>query len=114
MKLLLDTHLLLWAAYNPKRLTKAARALIDDFKNELVFSAASLWEITIKQSLGRQDFHVNGTLLRVNSRDGQKSKCPIWSRLRELWSHFPLSSCTRSCAAQILGYASGRVLETAG
>ena len=59
MKLLLDTHLLLWAAHNPKRLTKAARGLIENPQNELLFSAASLWEITIKQSLGRQDFRVD-------------------------------------------------------
>ncbi len=45
MKLLLDTHLLLWAAHDPKRLTKAARALIENSENELLFSAATLWEI---------------------------------------------------------------------
>ena len=79
MKLLLDTHLLLWAAYNPKRLTKAARALIEDPENELVFSAASLWEITIKQSLGRQDFHVNGTLLRRGLLDNGYAELSITS-----------------------------------
>ena len=51
MKLLLDTHLLLWTAHDPKRLTKGARELIENPQNELLFSAASLWEITIKQSL---------------------------------------------------------------
>jgi len=56
VKLLLDTHLLLWAAHDPKRLTKAARALIENSESERVFSAASLWEITIEHSLGRQDF----------------------------------------------------------
>jgi len=45
VKLLLDTHLLLWAAHDPKRLTKAARALIENSENELLFSAATLWEI---------------------------------------------------------------------
>jgi PIN domain nuclease of toxin-antitoxin system len=79
MKLLVDTHLLVWAAYNPKRLTKAARALIEDFENELVFSAASLWEITIKQSLGRQDFHVNGTLLRRDLLDNGYAELSITS-----------------------------------
>ena len=52
MKLLLDTRLLLWAAGQPARLSKAARRLIDEPDNELLFSAASLWEITIKSSLG--------------------------------------------------------------
>ena len=54
MKLLLDTHLLLWAANEPKRLPKAARALIENLENDLLFSAASMWEITIKCSLGRE------------------------------------------------------------
>jgi PIN domain nuclease of toxin-antitoxin system len=48
MKLLLDTHLLLWAAGEPERLSAGARALIDDPANELFFSAASLWEVVTK------------------------------------------------------------------
>jgi PIN domain nuclease of toxin-antitoxin system len=47
MRLLLDTHLLLWAAGQPDRLSAAARTLIDAPQNELLFSAASLWEIAI-------------------------------------------------------------------
>jgi PIN domain nuclease of toxin-antitoxin system len=64
MKLLLDTHLLLWAASAPDRLSPAAGALIQDPDNSLMFSAASLWEITIKQGLGRSDFQVDPRLLR--------------------------------------------------
>ena len=64
MKLLLDTHLLLWAASAPDRLSPAAVALIQDPDNSLMFSAASLWEITIKQGLGRSDFQVDPRLLR--------------------------------------------------
>ena len=56
MKLLLDTHLLLWAAGEPERLSASARALIDDPANELFFSPASLWEVVIKSRLGRPDF----------------------------------------------------------
>jgi PIN domain nuclease of toxin-antitoxin system len=48
MKLLLDTHLLLWAAGDPCRLSAAATAMIEDTENELFFSAANLWEIAIK------------------------------------------------------------------
>ncbi|HVH71924.1 MAG TPA: type II toxin-antitoxin system VapC family toxin [Candidatus Dormibacteraeota bacterium] len=79
MKLLLDTHLLLWAAHDPKRLTKAARALIENPQNELVFSAASLWEITIKQSLGRQDFRVDARLLHRGLVDNGYAELPITS-----------------------------------
>ena len=64
MKLLLDTHLLLWAAGAPKRLSPAARKLINDPANELLYSAASLWEIAIKRALAREDFRVDPRALR--------------------------------------------------
>lgn len=56
MRLLLDTRLLLWAAGEPDKLSARARTLMEDPDNVLVFSAASLWEITIKTGLGRADF----------------------------------------------------------
>lgn len=77
MKLLLDTHLLLWAASEPKQLSKAARGLIEDEENELLFSAASLWEITIKSSMGRKDFHVDARLLRRGLLDNGYEELPI-------------------------------------
>ena len=64
MKLLLDTQLLLWAAGQPERLPVAARRMIGDDRNQLIFSAASLWEIAIKPSLGREDFRADARLLR--------------------------------------------------
>lgn len=59
MNLLLDTHLLLWAAGEPQRLSPKARALLLDPAHQPVFSAASLWEIGIKRGLGRTDFDVD-------------------------------------------------------
>ncbi len=56
MKFLLDTPLLLWAAGEPERLSKDVRELLNAKENDLLFSAASLWEITIKSGLGRDDF----------------------------------------------------------
>lgn len=64
MKLLLDTHLLLWAAGQPDRLSQVARDLLEEPQNEPIFSAASLWEIVIKRSLGRKDFQVDARVLR--------------------------------------------------
>ena len=64
MRILLDTHILLWAAGTPDRLRPSARAVIDDPQNELYFSAASLWEVAIKSGLGRDDFSVDPRLLR--------------------------------------------------
>ena len=59
MKLLLDTQLLLWIAVTPERLGDAARTLIEDRDNELVFSVVSIWETAIKAALGRSDFTVS-------------------------------------------------------
>lgn len=79
MKLLLDTHLLLWAAEDAKQLSKSARALLQDSDNELLFSAASLWEITIKRGLDRQDFRVDPRVLRRALLDNGYTELPITS-----------------------------------
>jgi PIN domain nuclease of toxin-antitoxin system len=48
MRLLLDTHVLVWAATGDPKLSSAAVKLIDDDANTLYFSAASIWELTSK------------------------------------------------------------------
>jgi PIN domain nuclease of toxin-antitoxin system len=65
VRLLLDTHLLLWAAASSKRLPREARALIEDAANEAYFSAASIWEVAIKISLGRKDFRIDLAALQT-------------------------------------------------
>jgi len=79
MRLLLDTHLLLWAAGQPQRLSKGARRLLDDTENVLIFSAASLWEIAIKQQIGRPDFQVDARLLRRGLLDNGYSELVVTS-----------------------------------
>lgn len=64
MKFLLDTHLLLWAVASPELLSRQARSLIDDPQNIPVFSVASIWEVAIKHSRGREEFDVPPALLR--------------------------------------------------
>jgi PIN domain nuclease of toxin-antitoxin system len=59
VRLLLDTHLLLWAAARSKRLPREARELLKDDDNEVYYSAASIWEIAIKNSLRRRDFRID-------------------------------------------------------
>ena len=59
MNLLLDTHLLLWAASAPERLSASARSLLLAADSQLLFSSASLWEISIKRTLRRADFNVD-------------------------------------------------------
>ena len=79
MKLLLDTHLLLWAASQPNRLSAAALRLIDNPANELFFSAASIWEVAIKRGLGRSDFQADPRLFRRGLLDNGYSELPILS-----------------------------------
>lgn len=77
MKLLLDTHLLLWAAGTPGRLSPEAVALIEDQDNQLIYSAVSLWEIAIKNGLGRPDFQVDPRLLRRGLLDNGYDELPM-------------------------------------
>ena len=80
MKLLLDTQLLLWASGQPEKLSTAARKLLNDPRSELCFSAASLWEIAIKTTLGREDFRVEPRLLRRGLLDNGYVELPITSQ----------------------------------
>lgn len=53
MKLLLDTHALLWSIIEPDRLSPEARSAITDPASQVVVSAVSFWEISIKTALGK-------------------------------------------------------------
>lgn len=77
MKLLLDTHLLLWAAAEPKKLPASARRLIESPRNQPLFSAASLWEIAIKNQLGRKDFRIEPRTLRRGLLDNGYAELPV-------------------------------------
>ena len=79
MKLLLDTQLLLWAAGQPERLSARAKLQLNDPHNELLFSAANLWEIAIKNSFGRDDFRVETRVLRRALIDNGYIELPITS-----------------------------------
>ena len=61
------------------RLSEAARSLIENPENELLFTAASLWEVAIKRGLGRDDFQVDARLLRRGLLDNAYSELPIAS-----------------------------------
>jgi PIN domain nuclease of toxin-antitoxin system len=79
VKLLLDTHLLLWAADSIKRVPSRARTLMSDSESELLFSVASLWEIAIKSTLNRPDFKVDARVLRRGLMDNGYQELPIYS-----------------------------------
>jgi PIN domain nuclease of toxin-antitoxin system len=79
MKLLLDTHLLLWAAQGIEQLPSDAQMMMSEPENELFFSVASLWEIVIKCGLGREDFKVDPRVLRRSLLDNGYHELPILS-----------------------------------
>ncbi len=64
MRLLLDTHLLLWAAQKSDRLSSAALKLIGDRDNDLIFSVASIWEFGIKYAKAPDQFDTSPNELR--------------------------------------------------
>ncbi len=53
MKILLDTHILLWCLTNDRRLSKKARHLVESPRNTIVVSSASIWELALKRALGK-------------------------------------------------------------
>ncbi len=79
MRLLLDTHVLLWALSSPGKLQKDARDAIEDAGNEVMFSAASIWEVAIKASLKRIDFQVSPEEITAAALESGFSELPIRS-----------------------------------
>jgi PIN domain nuclease of toxin-antitoxin system len=64
VRVLLDTHVLLWAKGEPDRLSPAAREVILDLGTQPIFSVASVWEVIIKSAASRGDFVVDADQLR--------------------------------------------------
>ena len=77
MRLLLDTHILLWAANEPERLSAATRALVENPNNDVVFSAISIWEIAIKTGRGRDDFRLHAGFFRRGLFDNGYTELPM-------------------------------------
>ena len=77
MNLLLDTHVLLWAAGVPQRLPEDVRGLLEDEDSNPFFSSASLWEIAIKSGLGRADFRVDPHVLWRGLLENGYAELPV-------------------------------------
>jgi PIN domain nuclease of toxin-antitoxin system len=80
MNLLLDTHLLLWGAFDQKRVPSEARGLILDQANTPWFSVASLWEVAIKRALNRPDFRTEAAMLRAGLLANGYAELPVEGR----------------------------------
>ena len=77
MRLLLDTHLLLWSADDENRLPVGARALLSDPDNELIFSVVSIWETAIKAGLKRHNLRADARQLRRRLLDNGYTELPL-------------------------------------
>ncbi len=80
MKFLLDTHLLMWAAREPERLSDEARTLLSNMENDLVFSVVSIWEAAIKSGLGKPGFQTEPRILRRRLLDNAYIELPLSSQ----------------------------------
>lgn len=89
MRLLLDTHLLLWALAEPSRLDTKTKAALEDPSNEVLFSAASLWEIAIKAGLGRADFNVDPQQVLQAALETGFVELPVFSTAAVLVAKLP-------------------------
>ena len=96
MRLLLDTHILIWAASEPERLSRTAASVIEDVSNEIVFSAVSLWEIAIKTGRGRDDFQIDAGLFRRNLFDNGYAELAMTGAHAAVLANLPLLHKDRS------------------
>src|SRR5713226_922124 len=90
MRVLLDTHVLLWVLAEPHRLDAETRATIESGADEVLFSAASIWEIAIKTGLGRADFAVEPTEIVQAALDTGFAELPVRSNAAALVAELPL------------------------
>jgi PIN domain nuclease of toxin-antitoxin system len=89
-RVLLDTHLLIWALDNTARLPADLRGLIEDPDNDVLFSSASIWEIVIKTRLGRIDFAVRPERVATEAIDVGFTELPVGWRAAAAVADLPL------------------------
>jgi PIN domain nuclease of toxin-antitoxin system len=77
MRVLTDTHVLLWALIDPHRLGPTWRDLLEAPEHRVYFSAANIWEISIKRALGRRDFTAEPGPIRCAALDTGFSELAI-------------------------------------
>ena len=77
MKILIDTHIAIWAVLNDPKLPKRAKEMLLDMENEIFYSTASIWEITIKHMLHPEKIRMNGSILEKGCEDNGYIALPI-------------------------------------
>lgn len=77
MRLLLDTHCLLWSLIEPDRLGPDLRRCLEAPEDAVFFSAANIWEIAIKRALERPGFEVEPELIRTAALETGFEELPV-------------------------------------
>ena len=90
MRLLLDTHILLWALDTPDRLPQALRMQLESPSVEVYFSAVSIWEIAIKSALGKIKFHYSAKEIADGAAMTGFIELPVSSEHAAGVAHLPM------------------------
>lgn len=90
MRVLLDTHILLWVISTPERVDPGAIQTVLDTKTAVLFSAASIWEIAIKAGLRRADFVVAPETVLQEALDLGFTELPLRSTVASKIATMPL------------------------
>lgn len=80
MKVLIDTHIALWALMDDPKMPKEAEKILMDKNNEIYYSTASVWEVAIKHSIRPDDMIVDGRLFEKGCEDNGYKVLPIFNR----------------------------------
>ena len=94
MKILIDTHIALWALIDDPKMPKEAKNILMDENNEIYYSTASVWEVAIKHSIRPSDMIVDGRLFEKGCEDNGYRVLPIFNH-----HTFVLDSLKRQDAA---------------
>ncbi len=107
MRILIDTHILLWALLQPERLPRGAASALGDPGNAILFSAASIWEIAIKAQLKRTAFSVSPAEIAHSAREAGFAELVVESDTAARVAALPLHHADpfdRLLVAQALAY----------
>ena len=80
MRVLLDTHIILWALENNSKLPEKAREIIEDERNQIYYSTASVWEIAIKHMARPDKMLINGRAFSEKCIQSGFEMFPVYDR----------------------------------
>ena len=90
MKVLLDTHVLIWALAEPGKLSENGRLALEELQNEILFSAASIWEIALKKRIGRAEFAFAPKQIVDAAKESGFAELPVFANAAALVEQLPL------------------------